>query len=62
MSAKRLATALDKWLLEEYTRRTGDLVSGAVPVEAYKERIAELRVIREVREELPKIMKDLDER
>jgi len=62
MSAKRLAAAIEDWLLKEYTRRVGDLASGAVPVEAYKERIAEIRAIREVREALPGILKELDER
>lgn len=62
MSAKRLAAAIDEWLLKDYTRRVGDLVAGAVSVEAYKERVAEIRVIREVREALPGIMKELDER
>ena len=57
-----MAAAIDEWLLKEYTRRVGDLASGAVPVEAYKERIAEIRVIREVREALPGIVKEIDER
>ncbi len=62
MSAKRLAAAIDEWLLKDYTRRVADLAAGAVPVEAYKERVAEIRVIREVREALPGIVKEIDER
>jgi len=61
-TAKKFAAAIGEWLLKEYTRRVADLVAGAVPVEAYKERIAEIRVIREVREALPGILKELDER
>ena len=59
-TARKLAAALSKWLIDERERRAVDVLDG-VPVDAYRERIAYIKALGDVADELPKIMKDLDE-
>lgn len=59
-SAENLVKALEKWLDDIEGKRTAELVAG-VPVDAYKERCAELRAFRTVRQELPNLLRKAKE-
>jgi hypothetical protein len=59
-SGEKLVQAIEKWLDDIEAKRTGELVAG-VPVDAYKERCAELRAFRTVRQELPNLLRKAKE-
>jgi len=56
ISSERLAAELHRWLDDVIKKRSEEIIAG-VPVDAYKERCAELRAFRTVRDELPNLLK-----
>lgn len=59
-SGEKFVQTIDKWLDDIIAKRTTELVAG-VPVDAYKERCAELRAYATVRQELPKLLRKAKE-
>jgi hypothetical protein len=59
-SAEKFQAIIEKWLDEIIAKRTAEIVAG-VPVDAYKERCAELRTYSTVRQELPKLLRKAKE-
>lgn len=59
-SGEKLVQAIEKWLAETIAKRTAEIVAG-VPVDAYKERCAELRAYKTVGQELPNLLRKAKE-
>lgn len=59
-SGEKFQAVIEKWLDEIIAKRTVEIVAG-VPVDAYKERCAELRAYSTVRQELPKLLRKAKE-
>jgi len=59
-SGEKFQVIIEKWLDEIIEKRTREIVAG-VPVDAYKERCAELRAYGTVRQELPKLLRKAKE-
>lgn len=56
VAAHRFEAELRKYLSIRIEKMSGDILHG-VPVDVYKERCAELRVLTDLQAELPEIMK-----
>lgn len=49
----RVGLEIQAWLVDEINRRAGEIING-VDVERYLERVAEVRTLREMLDELPR--------
>ncbi len=59
-SAARLEVAMHEYLVAAINRKSNEILAG-VAVELYKERCAELRILKNVLAELPAIVKKASE-
>lgn len=59
-TGKKLAQTIHEYLESIIARRGAEILTG-VPAEVYKERVAELRAYRNMRDELPNLMRKADD-
>lgn len=59
-SGEKFAATIEQWLDGVIKKRADEILAG-VPVDAYKERCAELRAYRAVRNELPVLLRKAKE-
>lgn len=55
-SAARFEAELCKWLDERIAKQSEDILAGMMGADVYKERVAHLRALREMRNALPEIL------